>query len=188
VVVRPGLGRRVLVTNAYDLAGVRTWHRDGMIIIGDAAHAASPATGQGASMALEDAVVLAKTLRDVPDPAGGFAGVRAAPARPGGGQHDREREHERQSTAGRCEAVGAAGRGHRPAARLGHAGQLAASGTHAISSPESGVGRQRPRYSSGSAPGPLPSVRPGKRRSAARREVLNTAPLVWTRFTALPCT
>ncbi len=73
MVVRPGLGRRVLVTNAYDLAGVRTWHRDGMIIIGDAAHAASPATGQGASMALEDAVVLAETLRDVPDPAGGFA-------------------------------------------------------------------------------------------------------------------
>ncbi|GAA2277245.1 hypothetical protein GCM10010430_73890 [Kitasatospora cystarginea] len=34
------------------------------VLIGDAAHAASPATGQGASMALEDAVVLAKALRD----------------------------------------------------------------------------------------------------------------------------
>ncbi|MFB9839687.1 FAD-dependent monooxygenase, partial [Actinoallomurus acaciae] len=34
--------------------------------IGDAAHAASPATGQGASMAMEDAVVLAKALRDAP--------------------------------------------------------------------------------------------------------------------------
>lgn len=55
---------QVLVTNAYDLPAVGRWHRDGMIIIGDAAHAASPATGQGASMALEDAVVLAKALRD----------------------------------------------------------------------------------------------------------------------------
>lgn len=55
---------RIMVTNAYDLGDVRRWHRDGMIIMGDAAHAASPATGQGASMALEDAVVLAKALRD----------------------------------------------------------------------------------------------------------------------------
>jgi 2-polyprenyl-6-methoxyphenol hydroxylase-like FAD-dependent oxidoreductase len=64
---------RVLVTNAYDLPGVRTWHRDGVVVIGDAAHAASPATGQGASMALEDAVVLAKALRDQPDTASAFA-------------------------------------------------------------------------------------------------------------------
>jgi 2-polyprenyl-6-methoxyphenol hydroxylase-like FAD-dependent oxidoreductase len=55
---------RVLVTNAYDLAGVRVWHRDRAVIIGDAAHAASPATGQGASMALEDAVALAEVIRD----------------------------------------------------------------------------------------------------------------------------
>ncbi|MGH3433727.1 MAG: FAD-dependent oxidoreductase, partial [Thermocrispum sp.] len=46
---------------------VTAWHRNGMLIIGDAAHAASPATGQGASMALEDAVILAKALRDQPD-------------------------------------------------------------------------------------------------------------------------
>jgi 2-polyprenyl-6-methoxyphenol hydroxylase-like FAD-dependent oxidoreductase len=55
---------RVLVTNAYDLADVRVWHRDRIVIIGDAAHAASPATGQGASMALQDAVALAGTIRD----------------------------------------------------------------------------------------------------------------------------
>ena len=36
-----------------------------MIIIGDAAHAPSPTSGQGASMAMEDAVVLAKCLRDL---------------------------------------------------------------------------------------------------------------------------
>jgi 2-polyprenyl-6-methoxyphenol hydroxylase-like FAD-dependent oxidoreductase len=53
--------------NTYDFPSVRTWRNDRMVIIGDAAHAASPASGQGASMAFEDAVVLAKCLRDVPD-------------------------------------------------------------------------------------------------------------------------
>jgi 2-polyprenyl-6-methoxyphenol hydroxylase-like FAD-dependent oxidoreductase len=67
-----GAAHRIKVTNAYDLSDVSSWHRDQMLIIGDAAHAASPATGQGASMALEDAVILAKSLRDAPDPASAF--------------------------------------------------------------------------------------------------------------------
>ncbi|HEX3782947.1 MAG TPA: FAD-dependent monooxygenase [Pseudonocardiaceae bacterium] len=50
----------------YDFPSVPTWHNDRMVIIGDAAHAVSPAAGQGASMAIEDAVVLAKCLRDRP--------------------------------------------------------------------------------------------------------------------------
>ena len=44
-----------------------------MIVIGDAAHATSPASGQGASMAIEDAVELGRCLRDLPDPAAAFA-------------------------------------------------------------------------------------------------------------------
>jgi 2-polyprenyl-6-methoxyphenol hydroxylase-like FAD-dependent oxidoreductase len=52
--------------NAYDVPSTPRWHRDAMVLVGDAAHAASPAAGQGASMALEDAVVLAKCLRDRP--------------------------------------------------------------------------------------------------------------------------
>ena len=48
----------------YDMPAVPTWHRDSMVIIGDAAHATSPSSGQGASMAIEDAIVLAKCLRD----------------------------------------------------------------------------------------------------------------------------
>jgi len=48
----------------YDMPVVPTWHRDAMVIIGDAAHATSPSSGQGASMAIEDAIVLAKCLRD----------------------------------------------------------------------------------------------------------------------------
>jgi 2-polyprenyl-6-methoxyphenol hydroxylase-like FAD-dependent oxidoreductase len=53
--------------STYDFPSVPTWHNDQMIIIGDAAHAASPASGQGASLAAEDAVTLAKCLRDAPD-------------------------------------------------------------------------------------------------------------------------
>jgi 2-polyprenyl-6-methoxyphenol hydroxylase-like FAD-dependent oxidoreductase len=57
----------------YDLPSVPTWHRGPMIIIGDAAHATAPSSGQGASMAIEDAVVLARCLRDLPDTHGAFA-------------------------------------------------------------------------------------------------------------------
>ncbi|HEY6581330.1 MAG TPA: FAD-dependent monooxygenase [Rubrobacter sp.] len=51
----------------YDLPSVPTWHRGPMVIVGDAAHATAPSSGQGASMAIEDAVVLARCLRDLPD-------------------------------------------------------------------------------------------------------------------------
>lgn len=50
----------------YDMPNVPRWHDGRMIIIGDAAHAASPSSGQGASMAIEDAVELARCLRDEP--------------------------------------------------------------------------------------------------------------------------
>jgi FAD-dependent urate hydroxylase len=52
--------------NTHDLPKVPTWHKGPMVIIGDAAHAPSPTSGQGASLAAEDAVVLAKCLRDLP--------------------------------------------------------------------------------------------------------------------------
>lgn len=57
----------------YDLPSVRRWHRDRMIVIGDAAHATSPSSGQGASMAIEDAVELGRCLRDLPVPDAAFA-------------------------------------------------------------------------------------------------------------------
>ncbi|MBV9160809.1 MAG: FAD-dependent monooxygenase [Pseudonocardiales bacterium] len=55
------------------LAHLPTWHRGRMIVIGDAAHAPSPSSGQGASLSIEDAVVLAKTLRELPSPQAAFA-------------------------------------------------------------------------------------------------------------------
>jgi 2-polyprenyl-6-methoxyphenol hydroxylase-like FAD-dependent oxidoreductase len=57
------------VTGAYDLAHLPRWSNGAMTVIGDAAHAVSPATTQGASLAIEDAVVLAQCLRDLPRPA-----------------------------------------------------------------------------------------------------------------------
>jgi FAD-dependent urate hydroxylase len=56
----------LLPWNTYDFPRVPVWHRNRMVIIGDAAHATSPTAGQGASMAVEDAVELARCLRDLP--------------------------------------------------------------------------------------------------------------------------
>ena len=52
--------------NTFDLGHVPVWHRGPIIIVGDAAHAPAPSSGQGASMAAEDGVILAKALRDAP--------------------------------------------------------------------------------------------------------------------------
>jgi 2-polyprenyl-6-methoxyphenol hydroxylase-like FAD-dependent oxidoreductase len=57
----------------YDMLSMRSWHRGAVCLIGDAAHAVGPHVGQGASLALEDAFVVAKCLRDIGDPAAAFA-------------------------------------------------------------------------------------------------------------------
>ncbi len=46
----------------FDVARVSTWHCGVTGLVGDAAHAPSPTSGQGASLAVEDAVVLARTM------------------------------------------------------------------------------------------------------------------------------
>jgi 2-polyprenyl-6-methoxyphenol hydroxylase-like FAD-dependent oxidoreductase len=51
----------------HDLPPVPTWHRGRALLTGDAAHATSPSSGQGASLAIEDAVVLARCLREAGD-------------------------------------------------------------------------------------------------------------------------
>jgi 2-polyprenyl-6-methoxyphenol hydroxylase-like FAD-dependent oxidoreductase len=55
------------LSNQYAMPVVPTWHNEAMVIIGDAAHAVPPVTGQGCSLATEDAVELARCLRDLPD-------------------------------------------------------------------------------------------------------------------------
>ncbi len=52
---------------SYEMPPLPVWHKGSACLIGDAAHAMLPSAGQGASMAMEDAIVLAKCLRDTPD-------------------------------------------------------------------------------------------------------------------------
>jgi 2-polyprenyl-6-methoxyphenol hydroxylase-like FAD-dependent oxidoreductase len=54
-----------------------SWHTGRMIVIGDAAHAPTPTSGQGASLSIEDAVVLAQCLRDLPAPEAAFTRFEA---------------------------------------------------------------------------------------------------------------
>ena len=42
--------------NTYDMLKVPTWHNDRTVIIGDAAHAPAPTSGQGASMEAQEQV------------------------------------------------------------------------------------------------------------------------------------
>lgn len=56
----------ITVTAAQDIVHLPTWSSHAMIVIGDAAHPASPRTTQGASLAIEDAAILAQSLRDIP--------------------------------------------------------------------------------------------------------------------------
>src|SRR5579871_5824155 len=53
----------IVVTSTLDIATLPTWSRGRTLLIGDAAHATSPHAGQGASIALEDALRLAITLQ-----------------------------------------------------------------------------------------------------------------------------
>lgn len=64
---------RLVAYPIFDLPKVPRWHRGALVLIGDAAHATSPSSGQGASLALEDAIVLACALRDQPSREAAFA-------------------------------------------------------------------------------------------------------------------
>jgi 2-polyprenyl-6-methoxyphenol hydroxylase-like FAD-dependent oxidoreductase len=56
----------VITGSLEDVPTVPTWYRGRSVLIGDAAHATSPSSGQGASLAAESAVQLARCLRDLP--------------------------------------------------------------------------------------------------------------------------
>jgi 2-polyprenyl-6-methoxyphenol hydroxylase-like FAD-dependent oxidoreductase len=67
----------------FEMSAVSSWHRGRCVIMGDAAHAASPSGGQGTSMALEDAIVLAQCMRDIDrieEAFASFEGLRKARA------------------------------------------------------------------------------------------------------------
>jgi 2-polyprenyl-6-methoxyphenol hydroxylase-like FAD-dependent oxidoreductase len=54
------------------MPSVPYWHRGRMVLVGDSAHAPSSSSGQGASLAIESAVELARCLRDLPTPGAAF--------------------------------------------------------------------------------------------------------------------
>lgn len=53
----------ILRGTVHDVAALPRWFAGRAVLIGDAAHAVSPHSGQGASLALEDAMYLAKMIR-----------------------------------------------------------------------------------------------------------------------------
>ena len=68
--------------NTDDLPRVPVWRTGRTVLVGDAAHAVSPSSGQGASMAMEDAVTLGRCLAgrpgDVPGALAGYEHTRRA--------------------------------------------------------------------------------------------------------------
>lgn len=67
-----GTTHDLVASPVHTLPNLPSWHDERMIVIGDGAHAPSPTSGQGASLAIEDAVQVAKCLRDLPEPGQAF--------------------------------------------------------------------------------------------------------------------
>ncbi len=61
LIVGGGIAGPALV---YDVPTLPSWSKGRVLLIGDAAHTISPHAGQGASLALEDAMALGKLLRN----------------------------------------------------------------------------------------------------------------------------
>lgn len=61
-----GADAEVLYTAVEEVAAPLPWHAGRVLLIGDAAHASTPFMGQGGAMAVQDAVVLAELLADLP--------------------------------------------------------------------------------------------------------------------------
>lgn len=61
----PPIGERSYLS-LHDLPPLARWHRDGVVLVGDAAHAMTPNLGQGAAQALEDVAALARRLGEKP--------------------------------------------------------------------------------------------------------------------------
>ena len=62
--------------STFDFPSIPRWHRGRMVLVGDAAHAASPSSGQGASMAIEDAVTLGRALQGIESGGSGNTAAR----------------------------------------------------------------------------------------------------------------
>lgn len=63
----------IVTGSAHIMLSVPTWYRGRVVLVGDAVHAPSNSSGQGASLAIESGIELARCLRDLPDVASAFA-------------------------------------------------------------------------------------------------------------------
>ena len=69
--------RSILRNDIYDLKPLRSWSVGRITLLGDAAHPSTPTLGQGACQAIEDAVVLAASLREAPEIASALRGYES---------------------------------------------------------------------------------------------------------------
>jgi 2-polyprenyl-6-methoxyphenol hydroxylase-like FAD-dependent oxidoreductase len=67
----------ILQNDVFDRPPARRWHRGRAVLIGDAAHPTTPNLGQGACMAIEDAIVLARCIVEARDGDAAFARFHA---------------------------------------------------------------------------------------------------------------
>jgi 2-polyprenyl-6-methoxyphenol hydroxylase-like FAD-dependent oxidoreductase len=70
---RTSADRLQVVGSLHIMPSVPHWHRGRMVLVGDSAHAPSNSSGQGASLAMESAIEVARCLRDLPDVRSAFA-------------------------------------------------------------------------------------------------------------------
>jgi 2-polyprenyl-6-methoxyphenol hydroxylase-like FAD-dependent oxidoreductase len=66
-------GMNIIRWSVVEMPTLSTWYKGRVVLVGDAAHAMGPHSGQGGAMAMEDSIVLAKCLRDIPDIGRAFA-------------------------------------------------------------------------------------------------------------------
>lgn len=68
---------QILQNDLCDRIPIRSWSRGRATLLGDAAHPTTPNLGQGANMAIDDALVLARSLRQAQNVAQAFADYEA---------------------------------------------------------------------------------------------------------------
>jgi 2-polyprenyl-6-methoxyphenol hydroxylase-like FAD-dependent oxidoreductase len=63
---------QIIMTDLYDRPPTQPWSIENITLLGDAAHPMLSTMGQGACTALEDAYIVAKCLKENPDPVAAF--------------------------------------------------------------------------------------------------------------------